>query len=99
MATANRPAAQVAFKVQGAAKTRLSMFAYGDDDRIANPGDVLIVSTLGDALSGLVELAILVPGREMGTFARAANIAALEYEANKEWLSQPVTKIRKAASA
>ena len=96
--TTSRPSARVAFKVQGHDKTRLSIHRYGDDDRVPNPGDLLIVTTLGDANTGLTELAVLVPGREVGLFARESNASHLEYEATKDWLSQPVTRTRAGAA-
>lgn len=88
----SRPAARVAFKVQGHDKTRLTIYRYGEDDRVPNPGDLLLVSSIGDSVSSVAELAILLPGRDMQLLAETVNEAALTYEANKEWLSAPVTK-------
>lgn len=91
------PAARVAFKAQAHDRTRLRIHSYGQDDRVPSPGDLLITSHLGDANSGLIELAVLIPGREMHAFLSAAANAVADYEENKDWLSAPVTVERVAS--
>jgi hypothetical protein len=78
--------------MQGHDKTRLTIHKYGDDDRVPNPGDLLITSTIGDPSSLVTEVGFLIAGRDMALFAREANAAVLEYESNKQWLSAPVSK-------
>lgn len=92
--TGDRPSAMVAVRTQASERVRLRVLRYGEDDRIPNPGDLLILANMGDALSQLVELAVVIPGRDMQTMARAVNAAVLEYEANKAWLQAPVTTER-----
>jgi hypothetical protein len=86
------PAARVGMAMKARNTTRLRIFHYGENPIIPNPGDLLIVSILGDADSQ-IEFSVLIPGREMSVFARDANKAALEYEANKDWLSAPATRM------
>lgn len=94
-----RPAARVAVKVQAHDRTRIRVLSYGDDDRVPSPGDLLLVADIGDANSGIVEMAVLLPGREMNQLVGAVVEAFELYEENKEWLSAPVTRhVREAAS-
>lgn len=93
----NRPSARIALKFQGHDRTRLTIHGYGDDPRVPNPGDLLIAAGIGDAANGLVELAVLVHGRDMLQLATAANKAALAWEENREWLDQPVSRSAGAA--
>jgi hypothetical protein len=94
-----RPSARVAVKVQAHDRTRLRILAYGDDDRVPSPGDLLLIADIGDANSGLVELGVLLPGREMNQIVGAVLEANTLYEENKHWLSAPVTRdLRGAAS-
>ena len=85
------PAARVGVAVQSRNTTRLRVFHYGENPLIANPGDLLIVSTLGEAGTH-IEFSVLIPGREMGLFARDVNRASMVYEANRDWLSAPATR-------
>ena len=87
-----RPAARVAVKIQAHDKTRLRILAYGDDQRVPSPGDLLFIADIGDANSGLVELGILIMGREMNQILPAITEALDMYEDNKDWLSAPVTR-------
>lgn len=91
-----RPAARVAVKVQAHDRTRLRILSFGDDDRVPNPGDLLLIADIGDANNGLVELGVLIMGREMNQLVDAVNEALELYERNREWLSQPVTRDRSA---
>ena len=86
------PAARVGVAVQSRNTTRLRVFHYGENPLIANPGDLLIVSTLGEAGTH-IEFSVLIPGREMGLFARDVNRASMVYEANRDWLSAPATRL------
>jgi hypothetical protein len=81
-------------KIQAHERTRLRVLRYGEDDRVPNPGDLLLVSTVGDGINGSIEMAVLINGREMAELAKDVNAAVLEWEANKDWLSEPVTKRR-----
>jgi len=86
------PAARVGVAVQSRDTTRLRVFHYGENPLIANPGDLLIVSTLGE-VGTHIEFSVLIPGREMGLFARDVNRASMVYEANRDWLSAPATRL------
>lgn len=85
------PAARVGVAVQSRSTTRLRVFHYGQSELIANPGDLLIVSSLGEAGTH-IEFSMLIPGREMSTFARDVNQASMMYEANRDWLSAPASR-------
>lgn len=89
----------MAVKVQAHDRTRLRILAWGEDDRVPSPGDLLLIADIGDANSGLVELGVLIMGREMNQLVPAFTEALELYEENREWLSEPVTKQRNARSA
>lgn len=90
----SRPSARVAVKIQAHQSTRIRVLAYGEDDRVPNPGDLLLISTVGDGVNGSIEMAVLLRGHEMSLLARDVNAAAMLFEANKEWLRQPATRQR-----
>jgi hypothetical protein len=73
------------------AVTRHRIYKYGDRDDLPNPGDMLIVSMVGD---GPVQLIVetYIRGAEVAKFAEAALACAAEYDAESWWLSQPVTR-------
>jgi len=81
--------ARVSVVLSTKASTGVSLLHYGEDPRIPNPGDLLLVSFLGD--QGGIEFAVLIPGSRMGIVAAAAFIALDDYEANKEWLTAPAS--------
>jgi hypothetical protein len=87
-----RPAVRVAFKVQGHDRTRLRILAFGEDDRVPNPGDLLLIADIGDANNGVAELGVLIMGREMNQLVEAVVEALALYEENRDWLSAPVTR-------
>lgn len=81
--------ARVSVVLSTKASTGVSFLHYGEDSRIPNPGDLLLVSFLGD--QGGIEFAVLIPGSRMGIVAAAAFIALDDYEKNKEWLTAPAS--------
>ena len=87
-----RPSARIGLAFQGQDRTRLNLYGYGDDPRVPNPGDLLVTAGLGDADGALVELTMLIHGRDMAQLAAKAATAAAEYATNSEWLAAPVTR-------
>ena len=72
---------------------KLELFGFGFDDRIVNPGDLLIVSTDYLQENGhrqKVEFTLKVRGRDMHLFVEAAHTAELLWDENKNWLNSPV---------
>ena len=72
---------------------KLELFGFGFDDRIVNPGDLLIVSTDYLPENGhrqKVEFTLKVRGRDMHLFVEAAHTAELLWDENKNWLNAPV---------
>ena len=76
-------------------KSVMTAFVFGEDDRVINPGDMLLVmseSAPGDREQGNCrKFEIMINGRQMagllGQITRASNL----YKDNEEWLSSPVT--------
>lgn len=75
---------------------RLHLYGYGEDDRVPNEGDILIVSDTYLAESEKKadnEFELLIRGKDMWMLAEKVSAALTMYEANKEYLRQPVTKV------
>jgi hypothetical protein len=86
-----RPAARVRVATEANTRTSLTISRYGTDDRVANPGDLLLTANLGDGPTG-VRVELLILGRDMAGLAQYVNEAAADYEANREWLAAPASR-------
>jgi hypothetical protein len=76
---------------------RIECYGYGQDPRIPNPGDLLIVTTNSVRENHKIqeiEFALRIRGKHLHHFIKAAKEALLMYEDNRDWLessaSQPV---------
>jgi len=76
---------------------RIECYGYGQDPRIPNPGDLLIVTTNSvreNHKTQEIEFALRIRGKHLHHFIKAAKEALLMYEDNRDWLeasaSQPV---------
>jgi hypothetical protein len=72
---------------------KLELFGYGFDDRIVNPGDLLIVSSDYIQENGRkqkVEFTLKLRGRDMQLFVNEATIARNLWDENKHWLNASV---------
>jgi hypothetical protein len=67
--------------------SRVRVFNHGQDDRVANEGDLLIVSDGTD-----ISFEITIKGHDMAIFMAHVQKAFDLYEANKEYLRQPATR-------
>ena len=73
---------------------KLSIYGYGQDDRIPNPGDLLIVTTnwiKENARTQEIEFSLRIRGRDMALFVEAAKEALLLWNDNKHWLQAPMS--------
>jgi multidrug efflux pump subunit AcrB len=90
------PSARVAVTSTQKSVARLKIFNYGDDPRVANEGDLLIVSEnhLGEAgTQSAVQFEITIRGRDMAHFEEYVQKALALWNANKEYLLQPATRL------
>lgn len=74
---------------------RISVFGYGQDERIPNAGDLLLVckNDLQENFKNqAIEIALRVRGRDMALLHEATTNALLLWEANKEWLQKPMSR-------
>ena len=74
---------------------KLNVFGYGQDDRIPNPGDLLIVTTnwiKENARNQEIEFALRIRGRDMHLFVSAAQEALALWNDNKHWLQAPMSQ-------
>ena len=72
------------------AATRHRLYVYGEDERVANPGDLLIESRIGAGAEAEVLVVTYFRGREIAALADVALACVADYDANVEWLSAPV---------
>ena len=75
--------------------SRLKLYGYGEDDRVPNEGDLLIVSETFLRESGHqqdIEFEILLRGNDMFMMKAKVDAAVAMFEANKDYLRQPATR-------
>jgi len=76
-------------------KSRMETFVFGQDDRVINPGDLLIVmseSAPGDRLgNNLRQFEIMVNGDQMSGLLAAVTRAKDLYDLNHGWLKSPAS--------
>ena len=90
------PSGRVKVTTVSKSVARLHLYGYGEDDRVPNEGDILIVSDtyLADGEKKADnEFELLIRGKDMWMLAEKVSAALTMYEANKEYLSQPVTRV------
>lgn len=78
-------------------KTNLKALVFGEDERIINPGDLLLVaeaSEKGDRLGANVDrFEVSIAGRDIEGLLVQVERAAYLYRQNQDWLSQPATRM------
>jgi hypothetical protein len=78
-------------------KSRMVAFVFGEDDRVINPGDLLIEmseSQPGDRQgSNLRKFEITIAGEQVNLLLEQVMRAAELYEQNRNWLKSPATTI------
>jgi hypothetical protein len=75
--------------------SRLKLYGYGEDPRVPNEGDLLIVSETFLRESNNhqdIEFEILLRGNDMFAMKAKVDQAFATFEANKEYLRQPATR-------
>jgi len=83
------PMSRVVVKTNAKHNSRLHIYNHGEDDRVVNEGDLLIVSSGGD-----VDFEITIKGRDMFIMLEHVQKAMGLWDANKDYLSKPATRIR-----
>ena len=77
-------------------KTKLRALVFGEDDRVINPGDILLEMASegsGDRLGqNAQKFEIYIAGRDIEGLLGQVERAAYLYRVNKEWLSQPSSR-------
>jgi hypothetical protein len=78
-------------------KSSMIACVFGEDDRVVNPGDLLLVmsqSEPGDRDQGNCrKFEIIINGRQIAGLLEQVTRAAHLYKLNAEWLSSPMTTI------
>ena len=74
---------------------RLTCYGYGQDDRVINPGDMLIVGSnfMRDGSKVIeTEIAIRLRGRDLSYFFDHVVDALRMWQENKDWLQAPASQ-------
>lgn len=71
--------------------TRHRLYVYGDDERVHNPGDLLVETFIGDGTAFTATVLTYFSGDEVHNLAEVALACAAERDANP-WLAEPVTR-------
>ena len=82
------PMSRVTLKSEAKTHSRLKLYNYGQHPDVANEGDLLIVSDATD-----IQFQITVMGRDVAMLLEQVQAAVDLYEANKDYLSQPVSRV------
>ena len=77
-------------------KTKLRALVFGEDDRVINPGDILLEMASegsGDRLGqNAQKFEIYIAGRDIQGLLGQVERAAYLYRVNKEWLNEPSSR-------
>jgi len=90
------PTARVAVTTTQKSVQRLKIFNYGEDPRVINEGDLLIVSTNSLVEAGTrsdVEFEMTIRGRDMEYFKEYVDRAMALWNENKDYLLQPSSRL------
>ena len=82
------PMSRVTLKSEAKTHSRLKLYNYGQHEDVANEGDLLIVSDATD-----IQFQITVMGRDVAMLLEQVQAAVDLYEANKDYLSQPASRV------
>ena len=97
MTTAPRmyPSGTVTVTSSAVTNGRLTCYGYGQDDRVINPGDMLIVGSnfMRDGSKVIeTEIAIRLRGRDLSYFFDHVVDALRMWQENKDWLQAPASQ-------
>jgi len=82
------PMSRVAVRTEAKMHSRLKLYNYGQHPDVANEGDLLIISDATD-----IQFQIIVMGRDVAMLLEKVQAAVDLYEANKDYLSQPASRV------
>ena len=89
------PSGTVTVKTSAVTNGKLTCYGYGQDDRVINPGDLLIVGTnfMRENMKTVeTEIAIRLRGRDLSYFFDHVVDALRLWNDNKEWLQTPASQ-------
>jgi hypothetical protein len=90
------PSGRVTMTTTSQSMSRLHIFNHGEDPRVVNEGDLLIVSENGLREAGQkaqIEFELTIRGRDMFIFQKHVEKAMKLWDENKDYLLQPATRI------
>lgn len=81
---------RLALRTQSHVQTSVKIYSYGEDPRVPNPGDLLLIAEYGSP-ADLTELALLLRGKNMKQLLPIVERAEELYAENEDWLSAPAS--------
>ena len=92
----SNPSARVSMSTKSDSTVRLHLYNYGEDERVINQGDLLIVSetlTHENGVVNAIEFELTIKGKDLSSLAAYVTRAQQLWDENSEYLSRPVTTI------
>jgi hypothetical protein len=89
------PSGTVTVKTSAVTNGKLTCYGYGEDDRVINPGDLLIIGTnfMRENMKTVeTEIAIRLRGKDLSYFFDHVVDALRLWNDNKEWLQAPASQ-------
>ena len=90
------PSGRVTMTTTSQSMSRLHIYNHGEDPRVVNEGDLLIVSENGLREAGqkaAIDFELTIRGRDMFIFQKHVAKALKLWDENKDYLMQPVSRI------
>ena len=90
-----QPSGTVTVTSSAVTNGRLTCYGYGQDDRVINPGDLLILGSnfMRDGSKVIeTEIAIRLRGRDLSYFFDHVVDALRMWQENKDWLQAPASQ-------
>ena len=96
------PTGRITVTTETNSVSRFKLLGFGDDPRVVNEGDLLMISEmfLNEAdKSEKVTLEVMLRGRDLYLFSEKLAASISLYESNKEYLERPVSRVVTPISA
>ena len=90
------PTGRVTVTTETSTVSRFKLLGFGDDPRVVNEGDLLMISEmfLNEAgKSEKVSLEVMLRGKDLYLFSEKLAASISLYESNKEYLERPASKV------
>ena len=90
------PTGRVTVTTETSTVSRFKLLGFGDDPRVVNEGDLLMISEMflnEEGKSEKVSLEVMLRGKDLYLFSEKLAASISLYESNKEYLERPASKV------